>query len=73
MNPTHEQLAEPAPDLAEGDRMPIRSQDFRVAAGDKVDLDKWPTSVDPVAKSRKQYRKLLTDDVEALSSLQRLH
>ena len=53
--------------------MPIRSQDFRVAAGDKVDLDKWPTSVDPVAKSRKQYRKLLTDHVEALSSLQRLH
>ena len=69
----HEQLAEPAPDLAEGDRMPIRSEDFRVAAGDKVDLDKWPTSVDPVAKSRKQYRKLLTDHVEALSSLQRLH
>jgi PPK2 family polyphosphate:nucleotide phosphotransferase len=73
VNPMHEQLAEPAPDLAEGDRMPIRSQDFRVAAGDKVDLDKWPTSVDPVAKSRKQYRKLLTDHVEALSSLQRLH
>jgi PPK2 family polyphosphate:nucleotide phosphotransferase len=69
----HERSAEPAPEPAEGDRMPIRSKDFRVRAGDKVELDRWPTSVDPVAKSRKHYQKLLADHVAELSSLQRLH
>ena len=73
MNPMHEQSAEPGPDLAEGDRMPIRSKDFRVRAGDKVDLDKWPTSVEPICKSKRQYRKLLSEHVAELSSLQRLH
>src|SRR5664280_1277228 len=53
--------------------MKIESKDFRVPPDHRVDLDKWPTSVDPVAKSRKQYRKMLADHVEALSSLQRLH
>ncbi len=43
------------------------------AAGKKVDLDKWPTLVKPVYKSKKEYNKLLQDQVEELSSLQRLH
>jgi PPK2 family polyphosphate:nucleotide phosphotransferase len=38
-----------------------------------VELDKWPTSVKPVCKSKKQYRKLLDEHVEELSSLQQLH
>ncbi len=53
--------------------MKIDSNNFRVGAGDKVDLAAWPTSVDPVAKSNKHYRKLLADHVAELSSLQRLH
>jgi len=52
--------------------MKIHSKDFRVAAGHKVDLDKWPTKVDPVYKSKKQYKKLLEDHVARLSSLQQL-
>ena len=39
----------------------------------QVDLEAWPTSIDPVAKSKKRYRKLLADHVAELSSLQRLH
>ena len=60
-------------DMAEGIAMSINSKDFSVSAGDKVELEKWPTSVKPVCKSKKQYHKLLDDHVEALSSLQRLH
>ena len=42
-------------------------------AGEKVNLKKWPTLVKPVYKSKKQYQKLLEEQVEELSSLQRLH
>ena len=52
--------------------MKIHSKDFRVREGDDVDLKKWPTTVDPVYKSKKHYRKLLEEHVEQLSSLQRL-
>jgi len=53
--------------------MKIDTKDFRVGEGDRVDLGKWPTSVDPVYKSKKQYKKLLEKHVEKLSELQRLH
>ena len=53
--------------------MKINSKDFRVPAGKKVDLDKWPTRVKRAYASKKKYLKLLEDQVEALSSLQRLH
>jgi PPK2 family polyphosphate:nucleotide phosphotransferase len=43
-----------------------------VVEGDEVDLDKWPTKVDPVYKSKDQYKKLLEDHVEQLSDQQRL-
>ena len=52
--------------------MKIRSEDFRVREGDKVDLQKVPTHVKPAYKSRKEYKKLLEDHVEQLSSLQQL-
>ncbi len=39
----------------------IDSSDFRVPGGNTVDLDKWPTLVKPVYKSKKQYHKLLED------------
>jgi PPK2 family polyphosphate:nucleotide phosphotransferase len=53
--------------------MPIRSEDYRVPPDHRVDLGAWPTSVDPVAKSKKHYQKLLSEHVAELSSLQRLH
>ena len=53
--------------------MKIKSEDFQVQEGEKVNLKKWPTLVEPVYKSKKQYRKLLAEQVEELSSLQRLH
>ena len=51
----------------------ISSKDFRVSPGRKVDLGKWPTIVEPYAKSKKQYKELLERHVEKLSSLQALH
>jgi PPK2 family polyphosphate:nucleotide phosphotransferase len=45
---------------------------FAVKEGDKVDLRKWPTQIDPVYKSPKQYRKLLEDHVARLSAQQQL-
>ncbi|MGK2870965.1 MAG: ADP-polyphosphate phosphotransferase [Alphaproteobacteria bacterium] len=53
--------------------MKLHSKDFRVREGDEVNLKKWPTMVDPVYKSKKQYKKMLEDHVEHLNSLQKLH
>jgi PPK2 family polyphosphate:nucleotide phosphotransferase len=53
--------------------MKLHSKDFRVKEGDEVNLKKWPTKVDPVYKSKEQYKALLQDHVERLSSLQKLH
>ena len=53
--------------------MKIETKNFRVGEGIKVDLDKWPTNVDPVYGSKKEYKKLLNDHVEELSSQQQLH
>ena len=52
--------------------MKIDSKDFRVREGHEVDLQKWPTKVDPVYKSEKHYKKLLEEHVAQLSSLQQL-
>jgi PPK2 family polyphosphate:nucleotide phosphotransferase len=52
--------------------MKIHTKDFRVHEGDKVDLNKWPTKVDPVYKSKDQYKTLLDEHVEHLSSQQQL-
>ncbi len=53
--------------------MKINIKDFRAPMGKPVNLKAWPTKVEPVYKSKKQYRKLLEEDVAQLSSLQRLH
>src|SRR6202161_1676556 len=53
-------------------KMKINPKDFRVREGDKVNLKKWPTMVDPVYKSKKQYQKLLEEHVAELSSQQQL-
>jgi len=61
--------------LAVGERitMKIKSKNFRVQEGEKVDLKKWPTLVKPAYKSKKKYKKHLKEQVEELSALQRLH
>jgi PPK2 family polyphosphate:nucleotide phosphotransferase len=53
--------------------MNIDSKDFSVSPGKKVNLSKWPTIVDPYYKSKKQYKELLLEHMEKLSSLQQLH
>jgi PPK2 family polyphosphate:nucleotide phosphotransferase len=52
--------------------MKIHTKDYRVHEGDKVDLNKWPTKVDPAYKSKDQYKTLLDEHVEHLSSQQQL-
>jgi PPK2 family polyphosphate:nucleotide phosphotransferase len=52
--------------------MKIHAKDFRVREGDEVDLEKWPTRVDPVCKSKEQYQELLEEHVAQLSSQQQL-
>jgi PPK2 family polyphosphate:nucleotide phosphotransferase len=52
--------------------MKINPKDFRVKEEDKVNLDKWPTKVDPAYKSKDQYDKILSDHVEQLSVQQQL-
>src|SRR5664279_5330017 len=51
----------------------IHPKDYRVKAGKKVRLEKWPTEVKPAYKSKKRYKKILHEHAEALSALQRLH
>ncbi len=53
--------------------MKINTDDFRVPPGARVDLDKWPTRVKSVYKSKKKYAQLLADQVQELSALQRMH
>ncbi|MEO6975239.1 MAG: ADP-polyphosphate phosphotransferase [Gallionella sp.] len=52
--------------------MKINIRKFRVAAEKTVKLDKWPTSVKPVYKSKKKYKELLEKQVEELSEQQQL-
>jgi PPK2 family polyphosphate:nucleotide phosphotransferase len=58
---------------AGGRKMKIDTKDFRVQPGKEVDLSKWPTIVDPYYKSKKQYKEILLEHMEKLSSLQQLH
>jgi PPK2 family polyphosphate:nucleotide phosphotransferase len=51
----------------------IDPRDFCVPEGKKVDLRKWPTHMKHAYKSKKDYRKLLDEQVDELTSLQRLH
>jgi PPK2 family polyphosphate:nucleotide phosphotransferase len=52
--------------------MTVRSTDFRVKEGQKVNLKEWSTAGKPIYESKKQYRNLLKDHVAQLSSLQQL-
>jgi PPK2 family polyphosphate:nucleotide phosphotransferase len=52
--------------------MDISPSDFRVRDGHEADLQKWPTNIDLVYKSKKAYKKILREHVAQLSSLQQL-
>jgi len=52
--------------------MKIRSKDFCVEEGKKVELNKWPTRVKPVYESKEEYQELLEAHVGELSALQQL-
>ena len=52
--------------------MKIDSKRFLVDEGERVRLQKWPTLVKPVYKSKEEYLDILREHVERLSSLQRL-
>ncbi len=52
--------------------MKLSAKQFRVAEGCKVDLSEWPTITEPVYKSKKDYKALLSDHVDQLSALQQL-
>jgi PPK2 family polyphosphate:nucleotide phosphotransferase len=52
--------------------MKIDVDRFRIRAGKKLDLGKCPTKVDPVYKSKDDYKKMLKGHVEHLSDLQSL-
>jgi len=45
---------------------------FRIRAGEKLDLGKRPTLVDPIYESKDDYKKMLKHHVERLSDLQRM-
>jgi len=53
--------------------MNIRVKDFLVAAGDKVKLADWPTLIDAICDSRKQYKEVLEEHLKKLAELQQLH
>lgn len=52
--------------------MKIKSDDYKVAPGEKVNLKKWPTHLKPFCKSKHHYKKLLKENFKELSDLQRL-
>jgi PPK2 family polyphosphate:nucleotide phosphotransferase len=54
-------------------KIKIDSNDFRVRPGKTVNLKKWPTTVSPFFRSKKEYQEVLSEHVEKLSTLQQLH
>jgi PPK2 family polyphosphate:nucleotide phosphotransferase len=65
-------LENPGEKIERGHSMKIKTTDFRIPPGKKVDLQKWPTSVKPIYDSKKDYDKLLKGQVEELIPLQNL-
>jgi PPK2 family polyphosphate:nucleotide phosphotransferase len=53
--------------------MKSKPGDFRVPSGEDVNLAKWPTIVDPLYKTKRDYKKQQQEHVDHLSALQRLH
>ena len=52
--------------------MSMSAKEFRVREGEKVNLRKWPTHVEPVFRSKEHYQVILQEYVAQLSSLQQV-
>ncbi|MFC0239269.1 ADP-polyphosphate phosphotransferase [Rhodopseudomonas telluris] len=52
--------------------MKIKTKQFRVEEGSNVDLDKWPTLVDPFYESKENYQEMLRGHVARLAEQQKL-
>ena len=52
--------------------MKIKSKDFLVRSGEKVNLKKWPTNVKPVYKSKEAYHQILAEHIKEMALLQSL-
>jgi len=52
--------------------MKIDTDDFRVRPEEKVKLKKWSTEIEPLYKSKDDYRQAMAEHVEKLSDLQSL-
>jgi PPK2 family polyphosphate:nucleotide phosphotransferase len=52
--------------------MKIKPGDFLVPEGNYVNLKKWPTRIDAICESERQYGKLLAEHVAQLSAMQQL-
>ncbi|MGH8144614.1 MAG: ADP-polyphosphate phosphotransferase [Steroidobacteraceae bacterium] len=50
----------------------VHGEAYRVKPGARLDLQKWPTRVDPVYRSKQHYQSLLQQHTEELSRLQGL-
>jgi len=50
----------------------LHAGDYRVPAGKKIDLSKWPTKVKPAYTSKEEYRSLSAAHIEKLSERQSL-
>jgi PPK2 family polyphosphate:nucleotide phosphotransferase len=50
--------------------MKLRSKDYRVRPGDRVNLRRWPTKVPRVYRSKREYAELLDEHLRRLASLQ---
>jgi PPK2 family polyphosphate:nucleotide phosphotransferase len=53
--------------------MKINTKQFRIKPGSKISLKKTPTKVKPFYKSKDQYSKLLSKQVDEMAQLQQLH
>lgn len=58
--------------IDKGLTMKMTDDDFLVQKGKKVNLDKWPTKVKRLYRSKKNYHELLDAQVKELSALQRM-
>jgi PPK2 family polyphosphate:nucleotide phosphotransferase len=54
-------------------KIDIQTEEFRVAPGERLVLKRLPTLTSPICKSKKQYRKVMQEQVEELSEMQRMH
>ncbi|MCE9652598.1 MAG: polyphosphate kinase 2 family protein [Nitrosarchaeum sp.] len=52
--------------------MKIDTKNFLVGEKEKIKLSKWQTMVKPVSNSKEQYKEILKEHIEELSSLQNL-